>query len=307
MRDKLAIFFRAVADRGNITAASHDLHLTQSAVSKVIRQLEHEYGASLVERRPRGIALTELGEVLYAHARKVAVSEGDARAHIQAMLNGRVHLRIGAGALWALSSLPQAFMALKDTYPECQADLVVGTRELLLPQLVSGELDIAISQDSEFEHPDVDRYFLDYVPIRAACRRSHPLHQLAQPSAADLLGYSWINYQSARVDAADRDENKPRSIYPGANYSISASSWILCIQLVSQSDLVMGIPDRLLPLARTQDVLPLANCKLITTLEGYLWVRKARSGLPIVKELVAQIIKTRNLDTHADQRAGTAA
>ena len=109
------------------------------------------------------------------------------------------------------------------------------------------------------------------------------------------------------MDAADRDENKPRSIYPGANYSISASSWILCIQLVSQSDLVMGIPDRLLPLARTQDVLPLANCKLITTLEGYLWVRKARSGLPIVKELVAQIIKTRNLDTHADQRAGTAA
>jgi DNA-binding transcriptional LysR family regulator len=292
MSNKLTVF-RTVADRGNITAASRELNLTQSAVSKVIRQLEERYGAKLLERSPRGVELTELGNILYRHAQSVAVSDVDARAHMQALLSGRVQLRIGAGALWAMSILPNAIIALREEFPEYQADLVVGTRELLLPQLVAGELDIAISQDSEFEHPEIDKYFLAHVPIRAACREDHPLHQLDQPSDADVLQYDWINYQSIKGELAESGDNRPRSIRAGAHVPFSAGSWILCIQIVSQSSLVMGIPDQLLPAAERFGVRPVDKYPLITTLEGYIWVRKARADLSIVKQLIASIQQER--------------
>src|SRR3954468_4568214 len=62
---------REVAARGSLTGAAEALSYTPSAVSQQIAALEREAGATLLERRPRGVLLTEAGSLLLVHAEAV--------------------------------------------------------------------------------------------------------------------------------------------------------------------------------------------------------------------------------------------
>lgn len=60
-----------VAEAGNFTEAAQKLHLTQSAVSRKIQQLESHYGVPLFIRSSRNVQLTAQGEAVLETARKV--------------------------------------------------------------------------------------------------------------------------------------------------------------------------------------------------------------------------------------------
>src|ERR687892_257000 len=59
---------REVAACGSFSAAAESLSFTQSAISQQVAALERETGTKLVERGPRGIRLTQAGEVVVKHA-----------------------------------------------------------------------------------------------------------------------------------------------------------------------------------------------------------------------------------------------
>jgi len=92
-------YFWAVAKEGNLTRAALRLHVSQSALSTQIRQLEAQLGQALFDRVGRTLSLTEAGHLALAHAETIfatgnellALLRGDSRAH-------RQELRIGAVA-----------------------------------------------------------------------------------------------------------------------------------------------------------------------------------------------------------------
>ena len=94
--------FLAVAERGSVSAAALDLHLSQSALSEAMRKLEVELGAELLERASRGVALTAAGEVMAREARE-AVARFDAAldAVRGAALGQTGRLRVGFEAAGA--------------------------------------------------------------------------------------------------------------------------------------------------------------------------------------------------------------
>ena len=63
-------YFLEVARTGSISEASERLHVATSAISRQVAKLEQDVGAPLFERRPRGMALSEAGEILVAYARR---------------------------------------------------------------------------------------------------------------------------------------------------------------------------------------------------------------------------------------------
>ncbi|MBT1516540.1 LysR family transcriptional regulator [Bradyrhizobium sp. SRL28] len=85
----------AVADKGSLRAASRHLGIAQSAITRSIRQLEHELSTALFERRKRGTVLTPMGKIFLRRPRIAASELGRAREEIQRHRGGRRWKRRG--------------------------------------------------------------------------------------------------------------------------------------------------------------------------------------------------------------------
>jgi len=95
-------YFLAAAERGSVSQAAVDLHLSQSALSEAVRKLEVELGVELLARSSRGVALTPAGAVLVGEARAAIERFDAALAAVREAAAGQTgHLRVGFEAAGA--------------------------------------------------------------------------------------------------------------------------------------------------------------------------------------------------------------
>lgn len=73
MENRLLKYFLVVAREENITRAAEILHISQSALSKQMMQLEEELGARLFVRGKRSMTMTEEGRFLRGRAQEIVV------------------------------------------------------------------------------------------------------------------------------------------------------------------------------------------------------------------------------------------
>ncbi len=76
-------YFVAIAEEGSLSAAAQRLNVAQPALSQHVIALEGRLEVKLLERSPRGVTLTQPGEVLLAHARSILAALDDARAAVR--------------------------------------------------------------------------------------------------------------------------------------------------------------------------------------------------------------------------------
>lgn len=138
---KLRTFY-VVVQAGSFTQAGENLSLSQSAISRQILGLEESLQAPLFHRHPRGLIMTEQGEILYAAVKeifaKLAMTESlitENKEQPQGML--KVTTTVAFGALWLVPHLNE-FMA---SYPDIKIDLILDDREL---DLTRREADVGI-------------------------------------------------------------------------------------------------------------------------------------------------------------------
>jgi DNA-binding transcriptional LysR family regulator len=137
--------FVAIAESGTFTAGALRVHVTQAAISMQIRQLETEIGARVFVRAPRHVILTEAGEQLLRRARHI-LREHDAALDEIAELAGaeRGRLRIGSASAMVLTEqLPAILRELRKQHPAAEIAVTSGTSEVLVDQILAGEVDIA--------------------------------------------------------------------------------------------------------------------------------------------------------------------
>ncbi|MGH2915114.1 MAG: LysR family transcriptional regulator [Solirubrobacteraceae bacterium] len=144
---------RAVAREGSLSGAARALDYTQPAVSHHIARLEEEVGTSLLRRTPRGMAVTDAGAALVAHAdallARLAAAEDEVAAIAQ-LRAGRV--RLAAFPSGAATLVPAAARALRERHPQIAVSLVEAEPPEAVALLREGEVDLALA----FDYPEAD-------------------------------------------------------------------------------------------------------------------------------------------------------
>jgi len=133
----------AVAEHGSFSAAARALHTVQSNVSTHVARLERELGATLIDRSSG--TLTEEGEAVVARARRIQ-TELDALAADVASLHHEVagSVRVGVIGTTARWLVPPLMESMARTHPKVHVVVLDATTSSLLPQLESGQLDLAV-------------------------------------------------------------------------------------------------------------------------------------------------------------------
>src|SRR3954463_12622458 len=106
----LLLGFEAAARQLSFTKAGEELFLTQSAVSRQIKELEEQLGVPLFQRRHRALSLTEAGQQFYASAAQVLATMRTATERLRAHSGRRRPLSVTTtnsfAALWLIPRLP---------------------------------------------------------------------------------------------------------------------------------------------------------------------------------------------------------
>lgn len=168
--------FVALARTKNFTRAAEELHLSQSALSRAIQKLEDQLGQPLFERKPREVALTELGELLLERAKHILQLTEDTFSELsEAGRRGRI--RLGAIPTIAPYFLPGLLSSFAKQHPDIAVIVQEDTTENLIKRCSHGEIDLAIlalpllAKNLEVE-PLFDEELLLVVPV------DHPLAAL---------------------------------------------------------------------------------------------------------------------------------
>lgn len=153
--DKLRVFYY-VAKAKSINRASHDLNISQSALSRSIQLLEHLLKIQLFNRVPRGLVLTKEGEILFEKVAEMATSLEDAKSAIQEEFleprgNLKVATTVALASLWLVEIAP-GFLG---KYPDIELD-IIGHDEKL--DVKAREADVSIRPFIEDQQDLIQNY-----------------------------------------------------------------------------------------------------------------------------------------------------
>lgn len=139
-------YFIAIADAGVLSRAAEALNIAQSALSHHVAALEADLGVKLLERRPRGVALTAAGRRLYEHASAVLAILGKAEQDVRTFNEaaaGPVSLGLSHTAL-SMVALDVMKAARKDL-PGVHLTIVEALSPALIERVFSGTVDLALT------------------------------------------------------------------------------------------------------------------------------------------------------------------
>ena len=120
MDEKDFELLRILDETRNITHAADRLYMTQSALSKRIKSLEHEFGVEFMIRSRQGIRFTPAGEKVLAHRKAAAREMEQLRRGLDSM-QGEIcgTLRAGVSVNYALYRLPQVQLFMNALKKNC--------------------------------------------------------------------------------------------------------------------------------------------------------------------------------------------
>jgi DNA-binding transcriptional LysR family regulator len=185
---------REVARRGSFSAAADALGYTQPAISRHVALLERETGATLLERRPTGVRLTDAGELLVSHAEAILARLRDAEEALDALLGlhaGRLRMSTLTSA--ASTLVPLAIAEFRRRLPDVELSVSMVEPGGVLPLLRTGEVDLALCNDESYlALADVEALLLFEEPMLLALPDQHRLAKRRRLRLAELAGERWM-------------------------------------------------------------------------------------------------------------------
>lgn len=194
LKTRQLLLLIALDDFRNIHRAAEELHMTQPAASKQIKDLEEMLDVRLFDRLPRGMEPTIYGETMIRHARmaltSLALAHDDLMA-LKAGLSGQVE--VGVIMSPAMALLPRAIARIKEQAPLLRIGVQLESSNVLLDKLQRGTLDFMIGRILDKEGSNGLVYEeLTEEPACAVVRPGHALLAEKHLRLEDIAGRPWI-------------------------------------------------------------------------------------------------------------------
>ncbi|QEA37842.1 LysR family transcriptional regulator [Pistricoccus aurantiacus] len=232
----------ALRDAGSLVEAAQRVHLTQSALSHQLKDLEERLGSPLFLRKSRPVTFTRAGLRLLELAERilpqVRMAERDL-ARLAGQENGRLHMAIECHSCfqWLMPTIDH----FRDHWPEIEVDIPGGHHFDPLPALAREQLDLVITADPQ------PLAGVHYEPLfryegLLAVAKQHELASRAWISPTDLATETLITYpvEHARLDVfgqfLDPAGVRPKEIR-------TAELTIMMMQLVASGRGVCALPN----------------------------------------------------------------
>lgn len=177
--------FEAVARHLSFSRAAEELHLTQPAVSMQVKQLEEQAGLPLTEVVGKKVFLTQAGEEVARHARRIAQQlreAGEALDAIRGVRGGRLSIGVISTAKYFT---PRLLAEFRRRQPGIDLHLGVYNRETVVRKLAENEIDLAIMGQPPEDFPTVSEAFANH-PLIIIAAPDHPLARKRQIAPAQL-------------------------------------------------------------------------------------------------------------------------
>ena len=183
--------FVKTVETGSFTRAAQELDYAQSSISKMVSDLETEWGMTLMERSKKGVCLTSAGEQILPFLRKVLQDHQKLEGQICRM-NGLETgvVRIGTFASVAFNWLPNLFAALQRDYPGIEYEMLLGDYEEVEHWIDEGGVDCGFLRLPTL--PKFDTILLKQDEYKVVLPSDHALAKKETVAAEDLNGLPFL-------------------------------------------------------------------------------------------------------------------
>ena len=269
--------FMAVVEHQGFSRAAEALHVSQPAVSKAVRELEHQLGLPLVERgaaRSRGVVLTDHGQSLHQHARAIFAMERAAIADVRDRVDLRKgSLRVGASTTVAGYWLPPHVAAFVQRFPGLDFELLVDNTVGIGHAIAEGRIDVAFVEGVVDDPGIVAAPWRD-EPLQVVVAADAKLGAKRRASVAELARQPWLlreagsgTRQVAQRLLRSRGIKPARLVELGSNEAIAravaAGAGVALLPAIVVHDLVAMHRVRIVRMAGDADILrPLYRLEL---------------------------------------------
>ncbi|CAN7645301.1 HTH-type transcriptional regulator GltC [compost metagenome] len=184
--------FQLVAQCGGLTQAANKSHMTLSALSKRIADLERTVGCALFLRVRRGLELTPAGHELVQHARMVLDKVNQMAGEMSDFATGvRGHVKVWANTSAVIQFLPHDLASFLASQPMIRISLEERLSQDVVVALLSGETDIGVFADNVPAY-DIRKSVYRRDRLVVLVPAGHPLAGRSEVSFDETLEYDFV-------------------------------------------------------------------------------------------------------------------
>ncbi|MBP8297730.1 MAG: LysR family transcriptional regulator [Burkholderiales bacterium] len=280
--------FVAVAGTGSFTGAAKQLHITQSALSLLIKDLESELGVRLLDRTTRAVALSDVGHAFFPLVHGVLQDLERAVASVADLRDlKRGVARIAAPQIMSLTLLPQALAAHRARYPGVQARIVECLMEELPAKVISGEADLGVGPERTVG-PEIEVIPLMKAPVMLVCPQRHPLAVARKVTWRDVLAWPFVAQRgeySAKIDRDLSAHSRDLRLHPSDEVTYVTTA----LSMVSSGLGLTACPEFVRPLAKSFGLHMRAVVEPKMVREFCIFVKRRQALSPAAASLLASL------------------
>jgi len=197
--------FVAVARSASFTDAAGQMHITQSALSGLVKELEQALGLQVIHRSTRKVQLSDVGAQFLPLASRILQDLDEAlqaMSGVKALRSGVV--RVAVPQLMACALMPEVIAAFNRKHADVRVLLSDCAVEAVVSKVHSGEVDFAIGPEREVPREIATRELFE-MPFVAVFPRGHALGGLKRVTWADILRHSLISLQGEYTQKLSAD------------------------------------------------------------------------------------------------------